>query len=65
MVKPKTPLWDADAHTLAKHGILREYLEAWLPIMSRRNPSLLLIDGFAGPVGIPPGPWATRYGSPK
>jgi three-Cys-motif partner protein len=49
MAKPKTSLWDADEHTLAKHAILREYLEAWLPIMSRRNPRLLLIDGFAGP----------------
>jgi three-Cys-motif partner protein len=49
MAKPKTPLWDADEHTLAKHVTLREYLEAWLPIMSRYNKNLLLIDGFAGP----------------
>lgn len=49
MAKPKTPLWDADEHTLAKHDILREYLEAWLPIMSKWNRRLLLIDGFAGP----------------
>lgn len=49
MAKPNTPLWDADEHTLAKHDILREYLEAWLPIMSKWNKHLLLIDGFAGP----------------
>ena len=49
MARPKTPLWEADEHTLAKHAILREYLEAWLPIMSSCNPRLLLIDGFAGP----------------
>jgi hypothetical protein len=49
MAKPKTPLRDADEHTLAKHDILREYLEAWLPIMSKWNRRLLLIDGFAGP----------------
>jgi three-Cys-motif partner protein len=46
---PKTVLWDADEHTLAKHELLREYLGAWIPIMSRWNKRLLLIDGFAGP----------------
>ncbi len=49
MAKPKTVLWEADEHTLAKHQILRAYLEAWIPIMSRWNDRLLLIDGFAGP----------------
>jgi hypothetical protein len=49
VAKPKTVLWEADEHTLAKHGILRAYLQAWLPTMSRCNDRLLLIDGFAGP----------------
>lgn len=42
-------------HTAAKHKILRGYLEAWLPIMSRARgprgqsePALVVIDGFAG-----------------
>lgn len=49
MAKPTTVLWEANEHTLAKHEILRRYLQAWLPIMSKWEPKLLLIDGFAGP----------------
>jgi three-Cys-motif partner protein len=48
-VKPNTVLWEADEHTLAKHQILRGYLQAWLPMMSRWEQRVLLIDGFAGP----------------
>jgi len=49
-------VWRADPHTLAKHRILRAYLHAWFPILSRttarygrgkREP--LYVDGFAGP----------------
>jgi three-Cys-motif partner protein len=49
MAAPTTVLWERDDHTAAKHRILRKYLDAWLPIMARYNPKLLLIDGFAGP----------------
>ncbi len=49
MAAPSTVLWERDEHTAAKHRILRKYLDAWLPIMARYNPKLLLIDGFAGP----------------
>lgn len=49
-------IWNASAHTLAKHQILKTYLGAWMPIMSREverrgedNRSLLFVDGFAGP----------------
>lgn len=49
MSKPKTVLWEADEHTIAKHKILRAYLDAWFPIMSRWEKRLLVIDGFAGP----------------
>jgi three-Cys-motif partner protein len=46
---PEEVVWEIDPHTLAKHRILRSYLQAWLPIMSRWNDRLVLIDGFAGP----------------
>jgi three-Cys-motif partner protein len=40
---------DAEAHTLAKHRILQEYLKGWLPILGRgQNNRLLYFDGFAG-----------------
>src|SRR5262249_47557683 len=48
-------VWPAEPHTLAKHRILRQYLNAWLPILSaqlkkiRRHGRLLYVDGFAGP----------------
>ena len=46
---PTTTLWAAEEHTVAKHRILRRYLEAWIPIMASRSGRLILIDGFAGP----------------
>lgn len=33
----------------AKHIILRNYLNAWLPIMTSWNGRVLYVDGFAGP----------------
>ena len=40
---------DAEAHTLAKHKILREYLKGWLPILGHGQTNrLLYFDGFAG-----------------
>jgi three-Cys-motif partner protein len=45
-------LWPFKRHTLAKHQILRWYLDAWLAILgsgSYAKPDLVLIDGFAGP----------------
>lgn len=42
-------VWDIDPHTLAKHRILERYLQAWLPIMSKWNERLVIVDGFAGP----------------
>lgn len=47
--------WDADPHTLAKHAILRAYLNAWMPIMSNQSrlrgssSNILYVDGFSGP----------------
>jgi three-Cys-motif partner protein len=54
-------VWEADSHTRAKHAILRKYLEAWFPILSRQASAIarnrgqasgreiLFVDGFAGP----------------
>lgn len=54
-------VWDASPHTIAKHAILREYLAAWFPILSRQSAKvqsthpantkneILFIDAFAGP----------------
>ncbi|PSN94208.1 hypothetical protein B9Q06_09975 [Candidatus Marsarchaeota G2 archaeon ECH_B_2] len=36
-------------HTKAKHKILKTYLAAWFPILSKWNGRVLYIDGFAGP----------------
>ena len=46
---PRTPIWEIEPHTKAKHQILRKYWQAWLPIMTRWNKRVLYIDGFAGP----------------
>jgi len=49
-------IWRAEPHTLAKHAILKKYLEAWMPILSHqtaKHPARLsriwYVDGFAGP----------------
>jgi three-Cys-motif partner protein len=49
-------VWPADPHTFAKHAILKRFLEAWFPILSRQAATLatsprkiLYVDGFAGP----------------
>lgn len=44
-----TTMWSLEPHTLAKHEILKRYLKAWFPIMSKHNPRLVYIDAFAGP----------------
>jgi three-Cys-motif partner protein len=46
---PRDTLWHADEHTLAKHRVLRSYLEAWIPILATQTGRLVLVDGFAGP----------------
>lgn len=38
-----------EAHTKAKHLILKTYLDAWFPIMLHSNKKIIFIDGFAGP----------------
>ena len=49
MAGPKKTVWEAEAHTLAKHVILRSYLQAWFPILSKWNGRVVYYDGFAGP----------------
>jgi three-Cys-motif partner protein len=49
MSKISTTIWQIVQHTEAKHAILRKYLDAWLPIITKWNGRVLYIDGFAGP----------------
>jgi three-Cys-motif partner protein len=56
MTKSSDPRWKLDEHTRAKHEVLRNYLDQWVPIMGYASmkwweppPRVLLIDGFAGP----------------
>ena len=48
-MKPNTTLWPRDPHTEGKHLVLKEYLNAWLPILGTTQGRILFIDGFAGP----------------
>ncbi|PYE30813.1 three-Cys-motif partner protein [Idiomarina fontislapidosi] len=42
-------LWALDPHTKGKHLVLKEYLDAWLPIVGTVSDELVIIDGFSGP----------------
>lgn len=42
-------VWALDPHTKAKHVILRKYLNAWLPKLTKWNGRVVICDGFAGP----------------
>lgn len=54
MADPVETVYAADAHTKAKHAILREYLQRWFIILGRAaaryrtTERLLYVDGFAG-----------------
>ena len=50
MASPKTTIWNLEPHTRAKHEILKRYLQAWMPILTRGGfREILYVDGFAGP----------------
>jgi len=49
MSKINTTIWKIEPHTEAKHAILKKYLDAWLPILTRHIQKVVFIDGFAGP----------------
>lgn len=42
-------VWPLKAHTAAKHAILRRYLQAWFPKLTRYHGRVVFVDGFAGP----------------
>ena len=42
-------LWPLEPHTVGKHLVLKNYLNAWFPVMGTWNGRILFIDGFAGP----------------
>ena len=46
---PGSTLWPLEAHTRGKHLVLREYLNAWLPILGQSQNRVLFVDAFAGP----------------
>lgn len=49
MLSDLPTVWSIEPHTQAKHEILRNYLKAWFPILSRWSGRILYLDGFAGP----------------
>ena len=47
---PPEPLtWPLKPHTRGKHMVLKNHMEAWLPILTRQSRRVLFIDAFAGP----------------
>ena len=46
---PRSTLWELENHTRGKHLVLKNYMDAWLPIMRKYNGRVLFIDAFAGP----------------
>lgn len=46
---PKDTIWELGPHTIGKHRVLRNYLEAWFAIIGKSNERMVFIDGFAGP----------------
>ena len=46
---PKPTLWPLDDHTRGKHMVLREYMDAWLPIILSKFNKAMFVDAFAGP----------------
>jgi three-Cys-motif partner protein len=46
---PDSPLWPLGEQTPGKHLVLRNYLNAWLPILGMTHDRIVFIDGFAGP----------------
>lgn len=47
---PKTTIWPAEPHTIAKHRILAKYLQGWMPaLLLGGHGRVVVIDGFCGP----------------
>ncbi|CNE78342.1 Uncharacterised protein [Mycobacterium tuberculosis] len=46
---PDEPVWRCDPHTVAKHQILKAYLEQWLPTLLHGGyPGVTYAEGFSG-----------------
>ncbi len=48
-MSPSGTTWTLEPHTIGKHLVLKGYMQAWLPIMTKWNGRILFIDAFAGP----------------
>ena len=50
MAAPRQVIWKCKPHTVAKHALLRRYLEAWYPILAKAEwcKSITYAEGFAG-----------------
>lgn len=46
---PSETVWEMQEQTVAKHLVLKYYLDGWLPILGSWQGRLVYIDGFAGP----------------
>lgn len=49
MANNNPTIWPADPHTVAKIEILKNYLNAWFPIIGSQFDEVTYVDGFAGP----------------
>jgi three-Cys-motif partner protein len=50
MAAPRQVIWKCKPHTVAKHKLLKRYLEAWYPILAKAQwcRSITYAEGFAG-----------------
>ena len=50
-MSPRATTWRMRRHTLAKHELMRTYLDAWFPIhtIQGHQERVIFLDGFAGP----------------
>lgn len=49
MTVPTETIWPLDPHTVAKHEILKLYLQRWFPIVNTFHNRVIYVDGFCGP----------------
>ena len=49
MSTPQQTVWPIEPHSVAKHELLRNYLDAWFPILASKERRVIFLDGFAGP----------------
>lgn len=49
MAVPQQTTWDISPHTVAKHELLKLYLQRWFPILNSRHGRIIYVDGFCGP----------------